>query len=98
MLRRTIIGCQAIEYPLKTVYLLDDQRRPAMRQLAEELYLGMREVADPFRTTIVGGDTNSWDGPLVVSVTVLGRAMGRGAVCRVGSGAKRSQRRPMIVA
>jgi cellulose synthase (UDP-forming) len=37
MLRRTIIGCQAIDYPLKTIYLLDDQRRPAMRQLAEEL-------------------------------------------------------------
>ena len=37
MLRRTIIGCQAMDYPGKTVYLLDDQRRPAMRQLAEEL-------------------------------------------------------------
>src|SRR5262249_24284752 len=37
MLRRTIIGCQAMDYPHKTVYLLDDQRRPAMRQLAAEL-------------------------------------------------------------
>jgi cellulose synthase (UDP-forming) len=37
MLRRTIIGCQAMDYPRKTVYLLDDQRRPAMRQLAQEL-------------------------------------------------------------
>ena len=37
MLRRTIIGCQAMDYPRMTVYLLDDQRRPAMRQLAEEL-------------------------------------------------------------
>ncbi len=37
MLRRTIIGCQAIEYPRKTVYLLDDQRRAAMRELAREL-------------------------------------------------------------
>src|SRR5262245_16322185 len=42
------------------------------RQLAEELYLGMREGADAFDTAIVGGDTNSWDGPLVISVTVLG--------------------------
>ena len=37
MLRRTIIGCQAMDYPRKTVYLLDDQRRPAMRALAKEL-------------------------------------------------------------
>ena len=37
MLRRTIIGCQAMEYPHKTIYLLDDQRRPAMRALAREL-------------------------------------------------------------
>jgi cellulose synthase (UDP-forming) len=37
MLRRTIIGCQAMDYPRKTIYLLDDQRRPAMRALAREL-------------------------------------------------------------
>lgn len=37
MLRRTLIGCQAMVYPNKTVYLLDDQRRPAMKQLAAEL-------------------------------------------------------------
>src|SRR5204862_2667552 len=49
--------------------------RQGGRALAEELYLGMREVADPFRTTIIGGDTNSWDGPLAVSVTLLGRVL-----------------------
>lgn len=37
MLRRTIIGCQELDYPRKTIYLLDDQRRPAMRALAKEL-------------------------------------------------------------
>src|SRR6516165_462141 len=35
------------------------------RALAEELYLGIREMADQFATALVGGDTNSWDGPLV---------------------------------
>src|SRR5947199_6981883 len=44
------------------------------RALAEELYLGLREVADAFDTAIVGGDTNSWDGPLSISVTLLGEA------------------------
>src|SRR5205085_3843066 len=34
------------------------------RQLAEEVYLGLREVADAFDTAIAGGDTNSWNGPL----------------------------------
>jgi cellulose synthase (UDP-forming) len=37
ILRRTIIGCQAIDYPFKTIYLLDDTRRPEMKALAAEL-------------------------------------------------------------
>ena len=52
------------------------------RTLAEELYQGMREIADAFDTPIVGGDTNSWDGPLVINVTLLGEATPRGAVRR----------------
>ena len=53
--------------------------RSGGRDLAEELYLGMREVADAFDTVpLVGGDTNSWDGPLSISVTMLGEATGRG--------------------
>src|SRR5205823_10862536 len=59
--------------------------RQGGRALAEELYLGLREVADRFQTPVVGGDTNSWDGPLVIAVTVLGRATGRGPVCRSGA-------------
>ena len=37
ILRRTIIGCQAIEYEPKTIYLLDDTRRDNIKQLAAEL-------------------------------------------------------------
>ena len=37
ILRRTVIGCQAMEYEPKTVYLLDDTRRPEIKALAEEL-------------------------------------------------------------
>lgn len=37
ILRRTIIGCQAIEYEPKRVYLLDDTRRPHIKALTEEL-------------------------------------------------------------
>jgi len=34
---RTLVGCQAIDYPNKQVYLLDDGRRPEMAALCETL-------------------------------------------------------------
>jgi cellulose synthase (UDP-forming) len=37
ILRRTIIGCQALDYPCKKVHLLDDTRRPEVKALAVEL-------------------------------------------------------------
>src|SRR5436853_1489778 len=59
--------------------------RQGGRALAEELYAGLREVADAFDTALVGGDTNSWDGPLVIAATVLGEPTGRGPVRRSGA-------------
>jgi thiamine-monophosphate kinase len=59
--------------------------RTGGRALAEDLYLGLRELADQFDTAIVGGDTNSWDGPLVISVALLGEATSRGPVRRDGA-------------
>jgi thiamine-monophosphate kinase len=59
--------------------------RSGGRALAEELYLGLREVADAFDTAIVGGDTNSWAGPLAISVTLLGEATPPGPVRRSGA-------------
>ncbi len=44
------------------------------RRLGEELLEGMLPLAEEFRTAVVGGDTNSWHGPLVLSMTVLGEA------------------------
>ncbi len=37
VLRRTIIGCQAMDYANKRIYLLDDTHRPEIRSLAAEL-------------------------------------------------------------
>lgn len=37
ILRRTVIGAQALEYPHKTIYLLDDTRRSEVQALAAEL-------------------------------------------------------------
>jgi cellulose synthase (UDP-forming) len=69
MLRRTIIGCQAMDYPRKTIWLLDDQRRPGMRQLAEEL--GCRYLDRPDNRHAKAGNMNhalgKSDGELIVS-------------------------------
>lgn len=40
IVRRTAVGCQAIDYPNKKVYILDDSIRPHIRALAEELGCG----------------------------------------------------------
>jgi thiamine-monophosphate kinase len=40
--------------------------------LAKRLYEGILPLAAEFDCPIAGGDTNSWDGPLVISVTALG--------------------------
>jgi thiamine-monophosphate kinase len=59
--------------------------RGAGIEFAKELYLGLRDAADPFYCSIVGGDTASWDGKLVVTVTILGRSAGITPVTRSGA-------------
>jgi len=59
--------------------------RASAVSVAQRLYAGMRDLAEQFDVDLVGGDTNAWDGPLVISVTVLGEATARGAVRRAGA-------------
>ncbi len=54
-------------------------------ELAQGLHTGMSALAERFGVDLVGGDTNAWDGPLVVTVTVLGEVTARGAVQRSGA-------------
>src|SRR6059058_3750305 len=42
----------------------------------KEIYRGMSEAGAPFDCPIVGGDTVSWDGKLVLTLTILGRSAG----------------------
>ncbi len=58
---------------------------PGGMAIAQELHAGLREVADRFACPLVGGDTNSWAGGLVVAVTVFGTPTGRGPVLRSGA-------------
>lgn len=50
--------------------------------LAQQLYEGMLPLADRHQVAIAGGDTNSWDGPLCISITVLGQPTARGPLRR----------------
>ena len=56
ILRRTIIGCQALQYSSKKVYLLDDKRRPEMRSLAQEL--GCEYITRPDNRHAKAGNLN----------------------------------------
>ena len=53
--------------------------------IAQGLHQGARAMADRFNVELVGGDTNAWDGPLVISVTLLGETTERGGVTRSGA-------------
>jgi thiamine-monophosphate kinase len=55
------------------------------RQLAIELFEGLAEMAGRYGVAIAGGDTNSWDGPLVVSVTAIGQTTAAGPLLRSGA-------------
>ncbi|MCH8045930.1 MAG: thiamine-phosphate kinase [Planctomycetes bacterium] len=55
------------------------------RELAEGLYEGMLPLAEQFDVVIAGGDTNSWDGPLVVSITAIGEVTSHGPLLRSGA-------------
>jgi cellulose synthase (UDP-forming) len=37
ILKRTVMGCQALKYPHKEIYILDDTRRPSVEALAQTL-------------------------------------------------------------
>ena len=49
-----------------------DRRRGA--KFATRIMDGVQELAAEFDLSIAGGDTNTWDGPLMISVTVLGES------------------------
>lgn len=53
--------------------------------LGRELLAGIQTCADRFGVALAGGDTNTWDGPLVISITVLGEPTEPGPVLRSGA-------------
>ncbi len=57
ILKRTIIGCQALLYPHKTIYVLDDGRRAEIQQLAREL--GCQYITRPDNIHAKAGNLNN---------------------------------------
>ena len=53
-------------------------------ELAEQLLAGMQPLIDKYHLVLAGGDTNTWDGGLVVSITVIGCATAKGVFRRNG--------------
>lgn len=56
LLRRSIVACQAMDYPNMTIWLLDDMRRPQMSMLAEEL--GCKYLDRPDNSHAKAGNLN----------------------------------------
>lgn len=59
--------------------------RNGAAQLARELYEGLLPLAETFQVAIAGGDTNTWDGGLVINVTALGEPIVPGGWNRTGA-------------
>lgn len=53
--------------------------------IAHGLHTGMMRLASEYEVALIGGDTNAWDGPLVISITVLGETTESGPVLRSGA-------------
>ena len=54
-------------------------------ELGVRLYEGLLPLAVRYGLAIAGGDTNSWDGPLVVSLTLIGKVTEHGPLTRSGA-------------
>ena len=59
--------------PLAAVIAVALPRQGGM-ELAVQLYEGLLPLAERYDVAIAGGDTNAWDGPLVLSITLLGHS------------------------
>jgi thiamine-monophosphate kinase len=70
--------------PVAAVVALALPRAGAL-ELAQELFEGMLPLAERFDLAIAGGDTNTWDGPLVIAVTAIGETTERGPLLRSGA-------------
>jgi thiamine-monophosphate kinase len=70
--------------PFAALVALTLPRKGGM-ELAKQLFEGIIPLAEEFGVALAGGDTNTWDGPLVISVTLLGDVTEHGPLLRSGA-------------
>ncbi|MEE8452268.1 MAG: thiamine-phosphate kinase, partial [Thermoguttaceae bacterium] len=70
--------------PLAAVVALALPRHGGL-DLAIALYEGLLPLAEKYNLAIAGGDTNSWDGPLAIAITLLGQVTPEGPLRRNGA-------------
>ena len=54
-------------------------------QIGKKVMGGIQKLAEPYGVSILGGDTNSWAGPLVINITILGNPGPAKPVLRSGA-------------
>ncbi len=54
-------------------------------EVAKRVYEGVWPLASEYGVAIIGGDTQTWDGPLTLAVTVLGLLGPKGPITRAGA-------------
>jgi len=59
--------------------------RSASQQVAADIYEGVCQVAERYQIALAGGDTNCWDGPLVLGLTAIGKTVDGLAWVRSGA-------------
>lgn len=59
--------------------------RNASQQIAADIFEGVCQVAERYGISLAGGDTNCWDGPLVVGLTAVGKTAEGSAWVRSGA-------------
>ncbi|HEY7086445.1 MAG TPA: thiamine-phosphate kinase [Tepidisphaeraceae bacterium] len=85
VMNRNLSDCAAMAcLPLAAVATVALPRGTSL-EYAKQLYLGMKQAGEAFGCEIVGGDTASWDGKLVVTISILGRSAGIKPVTRKGA-------------
>ena len=90
VMNRNLSDCAAMAcLPAAAVATVALPKQPiggvAVLDYAKELYLGLREAADPYDCVLVGGDTATWEGKLAITVTILGRSAGVAPITRSGA-------------
>lgn len=93
------VGRKSLAVNLSDVAAMAGQPRYALVSLAlskglpesdredfsKQLFEGLHSMATQFETVIVGGDTTSWDGPVVINVAIVGEISSGKAITRAGA-------------